>query len=393
MFWNSARLSWSSASDAFATVSANSLSFSAAAADLSTIVWCASATSSGGEMSSRLDDASSSRSAASFRPSLMASTSCGSENACWSSFGGCAEVRLERLHLLLVVLLRQRLAPPPPPPPPQPASTTTPSRQASRIAAFLTCPSRPEVVPGRGAYDAGARAASRVARTTLRPWPRRRCSRASSCRSSRGCLASAPSTRWRSRSAPRRSPPLDQARVEALRSRARHPDDGPHDARGPGHAREGRRDLLEGGAAGSGRRDGAVGGRGLRVPEPRALRRRAARGHGRQGRVGGDRVSVGPVADRCEGSRDGGSRGDGRRRGGHGHRPRRIPVGPVREGLRRDRPREGGLRGRPPQGDPRGGRAGHLRQRPARLDPRRSPPAPTSSRRRPGSCPRRRRCP
>ena len=141
-----------------------------------------------------------------------------------------------------------------------------------------------------------------------------------------------------------------------------------------------------------GRCDGAVGGRRLRVPESRAHRRRAARGHGRQGRVGGHRVSVGPVSDRCEGPRDRGSRGDGRRRGGHGHRPRRIPLGPVREGVRRDRPREGGLRRRPPQGDTRG-RASWARTTTfVALRSSRSPPAPTSSRRRPGSCRRRRRC-
>ena len=39
---------------------------------------------------------------------------------------------------------------------------------------------------------------------------------------------------------------LDQARGEAVRARPRGPDDGSDDARGRGHARQGRRDLLEG---------------------------------------------------------------------------------------------------------------------------------------------------
>ena len=60
---------------------------------------------------------------------------------------------------------------------------------------------------------------------------------------------SARSTRSRSRSAPRRSPAVDQARVEALRARPRRPHDGSDDARGEGHAGEGGGALLEGHAA------------------------------------------------------------------------------------------------------------------------------------------------
>ena len=48
---------------------------------------------------------------------------------------------------------------------------------------------------------------------------------------------------------------LDQARVEAPGARSRDPDDGPDDARGPGHAREGRGALLEGDAPRPGRPD------------------------------------------------------------------------------------------------------------------------------------------
>ena len=53
-----------------------------------------------------------------------------------------------------------------------------------------------------------------------------------------------------------------------------------------------------------------------------------------------------------------------RRRDRHGHRSRRDARRRLREGLRRDRRDEGGLRRRPPQGDPRDRRARHLRRRP-----------------------------
>ena len=53
----------------------------------------------------------------------------------------------------------------------------------------------------------------------------------------------------------------------------------------------------------------------------------------------------------------------GRGRDRHGDRPRRLPVGPLREGLRRDRPGEGGVRRRAPEGDPRDRRARDVRQR------------------------------
>ena len=70
---------------------------------------------------------------------------------------------------------------------------------------------------------------------------------------------------------------LDQARVEGAGAAPRDPDDGPDDARGPGHARQGRRALLEGDPPGSGRPLCAVRRRGLRLPEPRRDRERAAR--------------------------------------------------------------------------------------------------------------------
>jgi hypothetical protein len=80
-----------------------------------------------------------------------------------------------------------------------------------------------------------------------------------------------------------------------------------------------------------------------------------------------------------------------RRRDRHGDRPQRVPLGPLREGLRRDRPHQGGLRRRAPQGHPRDRRARHVRQRAPRLAARDGRRGPTSSRRRPGrSRPRRR---
>ena len=77
---------------------------------------------------------------------------------------------------------------------------------------------------------------------------------------------------------------VDQEGGEALGARDRRPDDGPDDARGRRHARQGRGALLEGRAARPGRPHHPVGRRGLRLPEPRAGGEGAARRHGRQGR-------------------------------------------------------------------------------------------------------------
>ena len=89
-----------------------------------------------------------------------------------------------------------------------------------------------------------------------------------------------------------------------------------------------------------------------------------AGGKRRQGRVGRDRLPVGAVAHRDQGRRDASGRRVRGRRGRHGDRPRRVPLRSLREGLRRDRAREGGVRRRAPQGHPRDGRARHVRQRP-----------------------------
>ena len=215
-----------------------------------------------------------------------------------------------------------------------------------------------------------ARAGAGSPRATLRPWRRRPRSRpASSFRSSRGCRGSGRSTRSRSRSAPRRSPSgaiKREAKLFALELAVRMTD--LTTLEGAGHARQGRRARLEGDSPRSRGCERSLGGRALRLPEPRAHRGRAARGQRREGGVGRDRVPLRPVAD----SR---SKVDEvrwvvrarRRRGRHGDRPRRVPVGALREGLRRDRPREGGLRRRAPEGDPRDRRARHLRQRAARV--------------------------
>ena len=160
---------------------------------------------------------------------------------------------------------------------------------------------------------------------------------------------------------------LDQEGLEAAGLRPRRPDDGPDDARGRRHARQGRRALLEGDAARPGRPVDPVRRRRLRLPEPRRDREGAARRLRRQGRLGRDGVPVRPVAARGQARRRARGGRARRRRDRHGDRPRRLPLRPLREGLRRDRPGEGGLRRRAPEGDPRDRRARHVRQRPPRL--------------------------
>ena len=91
---------------------------------------------------------------------------------------------------------------------------------------------------------------------------------------------------------------VDQEGVEAPGLRARGPDDGPDDARGRGHAGQGRRALLEGRAAGPGGQLDPVRRRRLRLPEPRPDRRRPPSGHERPRRLSRDRLPVRPVAAR-----------------------------------------------------------------------------------------------
>ncbi len=155
--------------------------------------------------------------------------------------------------------------------------------------------------------------------------------------------------------------------VEARCARPRDPDDGSDDPRGRRHAGQGLRPVREGDAPGSGRPVDPLGGRGLRLPEPRRRREEEAGRLDREGRLGRDRVPVGPVADRGEARGRSRGRRARRRRDRHGDRPRRVPLRPLREGRRRDRARQGGVRRRPPEGDPRDGRARHLRQRAPRV--------------------------
>ena len=156
---------------------------------------------------------------------------------------------------------------------------------------------------------------------------------------------------------------------------------------------QGRRALLEGHAAGPRRPRRAARGGGLRLPEPRRGREGAAGRKRREGRVGRHGVPVGAEPDRDQGRRDARGRRARGGRGGHGDRPRRVPLGPVLEGLRRDRPRQGGLRRRAPQGHPRDGRARDLRQRPSRVPARDRGGRRLRSRPRRGRSARPRRCP
>ena len=161
---------------------------------------------------------------------------------------------------------------------------------------------------------------------------------------------------------------LDQARVQAPGARSRDPDDGPHDARGAGHAREGRRALLEGDATRPGRLD-----RALRSPRSASTRTSSRRA---KERLGGSGVKVASVATAFP----------------SGQSPTELKVAETRAVVELgadevdmviDRgaflsgryskvydeivQREGGLRRRAPQGHPRDGRARHVRQRPPRV--------------------------
>ena len=126
--------------------------------------------------------------------------------------------------------------------------------------------------------------------------------------------------------------------------------------------------ALEGGAARPDRRERALGRRALRLPEPRARPRSSgSRGSGVKVASVATAFPSGqsPIETKLEEVRW--VVEHGRRRGRHGHRPRRLPRRPLREGLRRDRAREGSVGRRAPEGDPRDRRARHLRQRAPRV--------------------------
>ena len=139
--------------------------------------------------------------------------------------------------------------------------------------------------------------------------------------------ASAPSTRSGSRSASTSlEAPVDQEGVEAVGARPRDPDDGPHHARGEGHAGQGPR----------------------AVPARRCARCRATRRSRRSRRSASTRRSSPTAKEALKGRRvkvasvatgfpsgqtfrdiklaeTRGRRRGGRRRDRHGHRPRRVP--------------------------------------------------------------------
>ena len=99
-------------------------------------------------------------------------------------------------------------------------------------------------------------------------------------------------------------------------------------------------------------------------------RARGARGQRRPRRQRRDGLPVGPDVRRAQGHGDApGGRGR-RRRDRHGHRPRRVPLRGLRDGVRRDRRGQGSVRRGAPQGHPRDRRARDVRQRPAREHPR-----------------------
>ena len=137
---------------------------------------------------------------------------------------------------------------------------------------------------------------------------------------------------------------------------------------------------------GPGRPHDSLGRRGLRLPEPRSRGEGAARRHGGQGRLGLDVLPVRAGAARREARRRA-RRGRARRgRDRHGDRPRRVPLRSLREGLRRDRQGEGGLRRGAPEGDPRDRASSAPTTTCAALRCSRWPRARTSSRPRPARC-------
>ena len=123
--------------------------------------------------------------------------------------------------------------------------------------------------------------------------------------------------------------------------------------------------CAEGDAPAAGRPDDPVRRGDLRLSRSRRGRQGGPQGLDGQGRLGRDRLPVGPDLPRHQARRDpGGGRGR-RRRDRHGDRPRRVPERRLPDRLRGDRRRQGRCRRRPSQGDPRDRRARDVRQRPA----------------------------
>ena len=192
-------------------------------------------------------------------------------------------------------------------------------------------------------------------------------------RSRRGLAAAVPARAAAStRSAPRAGPPVwppaaSRPRPRPGRSTPRS-DGRPDHAGGRRHPRQGRGPVRQGHAPRSGRPDRAAVAAVCVYPtwwrrrQGRAGGQRRGRGQRRHRvpvRAGLARASSLPTRPRRGRRR--------RRRDRHGHRPRRVPGRALRAGLRRDRRGQGGLRHRAPEGDPGDRRAGHARQRPARV--------------------------
>ena len=156
---------------------------------------------------------------------------------------------------------------------------------------------------------------------------------------------------------------LDQEGLEAAGVRARRADDGSDHSGGRGHARQGGSALLEGHAARPERSVRPLGRGRVRLPESRAGGRCAPARLERQGRLRRHGVPVRSVPACSEARRCPGGGRARRRRDRHGDRPRRLPLRPLRKGLRRDRQGEGSLWRRAPEGDPGDRRARDVRQR------------------------------
>src|SRR5262249_6936549 len=143
------------------------------------------------------------------------------------------------------------------PPPPQPAAINRRDAARTNAASRFAPPAIPETLHSK--HGSSACIANRL--------------RAAAQAAAAAHRLDRPGRRRDARGRPRQA--KHQARVEGLGARARDPLLRPDDAGRTGHARQGRSALLEGCAPGSLGRGSAIGRRRLRLPEPRAGRRRA----------------------------------------------------------------------------------------------------------------------
>ena len=172
--------------------------------------------------------------------------------------------------------------------------------------------------------------------------------------------------------------------VEALGARSRDPDDRSHDPRGEGHPGQGPGPLREGDAPPAGRPDDPVGRGDLRLSR-RSSPTRRRRSRARPSRSPRSR----PASRRARRSatsswpRPAQPPRPAPTRSTWSSTAGRSCRGDYLDRVRGDRRRQGRLRRRPPQGDPRDRRARDLRQRPPGERPGDGRRAPTSSRPRP----------